>query len=129
MTWPLQMLEQAYVVVFGFDIIGNPVALVRGVVTGTENLFYEPYEGALLGPEKFAEGLALGVFDFIGGILGEITITTTTTTRLTSVISVLKKKFKFDSIPINHLKNKISIHPINPSIFFPIHLIYQELSC
>ena len=38
----LQALFQIHTLVFGLDVLGNPVSFVRGVVEGTIDLFYEP---------------------------------------------------------------------------------------
>ena len=37
-----QALFQLYTLIFGLDVIGNPVSVVRGVVIGAKDLFYEP---------------------------------------------------------------------------------------
>ena len=57
----LQAIKQLYVLVFGLDVIGNPLGLVVGVSRSVEDLFYEPFTGAVEGPSEFAEGLAIGV--------------------------------------------------------------------
>ncbi|CAG2221758.1 VPS13A_C [Mytilus edulis] len=41
-----------------------------GMAEGIEDLFYEPYQGAIQGPEEFAEGLALGVRSLFGHAVG-----------------------------------------------------------
>lgn len=64
-----QAIRSLYVVVFGLDVIGNPVGVIRGIATGLEDLFYEPYQGAIQGPEEFAEGLANGVKSLFGHAL------------------------------------------------------------
>lgn len=68
-TW--QTLKQIYVVVLGLDVIGNPVGLLTGFTTGVGDFFYEPLQGAIQGPEEFAEGLATGVRSLIGHTVGE----------------------------------------------------------
>jgi len=60
-----------YVLVLGLDVLGNPFGVIRGLATGIEDLFYEPYQGAIQGPEEFAEGLALGVRSLLGHAVGE----------------------------------------------------------
>ena len=42
--------------VFGLDFLGNPVGLVKDLGGGVKDLFYEPYQGAIQGPEEFVEG-------------------------------------------------------------------------
>ncbi|XP_005111747.3 vacuolar protein sorting-associated protein 13A [Aplysia californica] len=59
-----------YVLVLGLDVLGNPFGLLRGLSEGIEDLFYEPYQGAIQGPEEFAEGLALGVRSLFGHAVG-----------------------------------------------------------
>ena len=55
-----QAIKQAYVIIFGLDVIGNPFGLVVGVTRSVEDLFYEPFQGAVEGPSEFAEGLVIG---------------------------------------------------------------------
>ncbi|ELU14385.1 hypothetical protein CAPTEDRAFT_224867 [Capitella teleta] len=65
-----QAIKQMYVLVLGLDVLGNPFGVIRGVAQGIEDLFYEPYQGAIQGPEEFAEGLALGVRSLFGHAVG-----------------------------------------------------------
>ncbi|KAK7482167.1 hypothetical protein BaRGS_00026632, partial [Batillaria attramentaria] len=65
-----QAIKQMYVLVLGLDVLGNPFGLLRGLSEGIEDLFYEPYLGAIQGPEEFAEGLALGVRSLFGHAVG-----------------------------------------------------------
>ena len=37
-----QALFQLHTIIFGLDALGNPVSIVRGVVGGAVDLFYEP---------------------------------------------------------------------------------------
>lgn len=39
-----QALKQAYVLILGLDVIGNPYGLVVGFTKGVEDLFYEPFQ-------------------------------------------------------------------------------------
>jgi len=70
----LQAIKQMYVLVLGLDVLGNPFGILRGLATGIEDLFYEPYQGAIQGPEEFAEGLALGVRSLLGHAVGKISL-------------------------------------------------------
>lgn len=65
-----QAIKQLYVLVLGLDVLGNPFGLITGVKEGVTDLFYEPIQGAVQGPEEFAEGLALGVRSLFGGVVG-----------------------------------------------------------
>lgn len=38
-----QAFEQI-LMVFGLDVIGNPIGFLRGMADGIEDLFYEPYQ-------------------------------------------------------------------------------------
>ena len=49
-----QAIKQAYVFVFGLDVLGNPLGLVVGVSRSIEDFFYEPFTGAVEGPSEFA---------------------------------------------------------------------------
>jgi len=67
-------LRQFYMIIFGLDVLGNPVGLLLGVTKGATDLFYEPAMGLIQGPEEFAEGLVLGVRSLfsstVGGVAG-----------------------------------------------------------
>ncbi|EFP12519.1 hypothetical protein CRE_29770 [Caenorhabditis remanei] len=65
-----QFIKQVYVLVLGLDIIGNPFGLVRDLSAGVEDLFYQPFQGAIQGPEEFAAGVALGVQSMFGHAVG-----------------------------------------------------------
>lgn len=65
-----QAVKQAYVLILGLDVIGNPYGLVVGLSKGVEDLFYEPFQGAIQGPSEFAEGLVLGVRSLFGHTVG-----------------------------------------------------------
>ncbi|CAH8495124.1 unnamed protein product [Heterobilharzia americana] len=65
-----QGVRQMYVLILGLDVLGNPFGVLRGMAQGVEDLFYEPVKGAVLGPEEFAEGVALGVRSLFGHALG-----------------------------------------------------------
>lgn len=63
-----QALKQFYVVILGLDVMGNPVGLLMGITTGVGDLFYEPLQGAIQGPEEFIAGLAQGKFGAAYGV-------------------------------------------------------------
>lgn len=65
-----QFVKQLYVLVLGLDVLGNPYGLVLGISKGVEDLFYEPFQGAIQGPGEFAEGLVLGVRSLFGHTVG-----------------------------------------------------------
>ncbi|XP_041840973.1 LOW QUALITY PROTEIN: vacuolar protein sorting-associated protein 13C-like [Melanotaenia boesemani] len=65
-----QFLKQMYVVVLGLDVLGNPFGLIRGLSEGVEAFFYEPFQGAVQGPEEFAEGFVIGVRSLLGHTVG-----------------------------------------------------------
>ncbi|XP_056226494.1 intermembrane lipid transfer protein VPS13C isoform X5 [Seriola aureovittata] len=65
-----QFLRQMYVLVLGLDVLGNPFGLIRGLSEGVEAFFYEPFQGAVQGPEEFAEGFVIGVRSLLGHTVG-----------------------------------------------------------
>ncbi|CAG08424.1 unnamed protein product, partial [Tetraodon nigroviridis] len=67
-----QAIKQMYVLVLGLDVLGNPFGLIRGLSEGFEAFFYEPYQGAIQGPEEFVEGMTIGVKALVGGAVGGI---------------------------------------------------------
>nr|XP_020640413.1 vacuolar protein sorting-associated protein 13C isoform X1 [Pogona vitticeps] len=65
-----QFLKQMYVLLLGLDVLGNPFGLIRGLSEGVEAFFYEPFQGAVQGPEEFAEGFVIGVKSLLGHTVG-----------------------------------------------------------
>ncbi|XP_053558459.1 intermembrane lipid transfer protein VPS13A isoform X2 [Bombina bombina] len=65
-----QAIKQMYVLLLGLDVLGNPFGFFRDLSEGVEAFFYEPYQGAIQGPEEFVEGMALGVKALVGGAVG-----------------------------------------------------------
>ncbi|CAF3667366.1 unnamed protein product [Rotaria sp. Silwood1] len=65
-----QFMKQLHVLVLGLDVLGNPLAVIRGLAHGVESFFYEPYKGAIEGPLEFAEGVATGVRALFGSAVG-----------------------------------------------------------
>ncbi|XP_064497378.1 intermembrane lipid transfer protein VPS13A isoform X2 [Pseudopipra pipra] len=65
-----QAIKQMYVLILGLDVLGNPFGFIRGLSEGVEAFFYEPYQGAIQGPEEFIEGMALGLKALVGGAVG-----------------------------------------------------------
>lgn len=65
-----QVVKQAYILLLGLDVLGNPFGLITGLAEGVESLFYEPYAGFVQGPGEFAEGVALGFTNLFGKTLG-----------------------------------------------------------
>ncbi|XP_048662741.1 LOW QUALITY PROTEIN: intermembrane lipid transfer protein VPS13A [Marmota marmota marmota] len=65
-----QAIKQMYVLILGLDVLGNPFGLIREFSEGVEAFFYEPYQGAIQGPEEFVEGMALGLRALVGGAVG-----------------------------------------------------------
>uniref|UniRef100_A0A8C0H0U0 Vacuolar protein sorting 13 homolog A n=1 Tax=Chelonoidis abingdonii TaxID=106734 RepID=A0A8C0H0U0_CHEAB len=65
-----QAIKQMYVLLLGLDVLGNPFGFIRDLSEGVEAFFYEPYQGAIQGPEEFVEGMALGLKALVGGAVG-----------------------------------------------------------
>uniref|UniRef100_A0A8C3SRI4 Vacuolar protein sorting 13 homolog A n=1 Tax=Chelydra serpentina TaxID=8475 RepID=A0A8C3SRI4_CHESE len=65
-----QAIKQMYVLILGLDVLGNPFGFIRDLSEGVEAFFYEPYQGAIQGPEEFVEGMALGFKALVGGAVG-----------------------------------------------------------
>ena len=64
------MLRHLYAFILGLSLFGNPMAVLESFAEGLRSLFYEPYKGAVLGPEEFVLGLGVGVKNFLGYTLG-----------------------------------------------------------
>uniref|UniRef100_A0A670J3P0 Vacuolar protein sorting 13 homolog A n=1 Tax=Podarcis muralis TaxID=64176 RepID=A0A670J3P0_PODMU len=67
---PIKAIKQMYVLILGLDVLGNPFGFIRDLSEGVEAFFYEPYQGAIQGPEEFVEGMALGLKALVGGAVG-----------------------------------------------------------
>ncbi|CAI4228502.1 unnamed protein product [Auanema sp. JU1783] len=65
-----QFMKQLYVLVLGLDIIGNPFGLVRDLSAGVEDLFYQPFQGLIQGPEEFFQGVGFGLQSMFGHTVG-----------------------------------------------------------
>ena len=99
-------LSQFYVIVFGLDVLGNPVGLALGVTKGFTDLFYEPAMGIVQGPEEFAEGLVLGVRSLfsstVGGVAGAFSkITGTLGEGVSSLMEQSERKKRRERINKN----------------------------
>jgi len=64
------VLRHLYAFVLGLSLFGNPVAVLETFAEGIVALFYEPYKGAVLGPEEFVLGVGVGVKNFLGYTIG-----------------------------------------------------------
>eukprot|EP00106_Octopus_bimaculoides_P020329 XP_014787771.1 PREDICTED: vacuolar protein sorting-associated protein 13A-like [Octopus bimaculoides] len=65
-----QAIQQAYVLVLGLDVLGNPYGLIRDFTQGLGDLFYEPFLGSIQGTDEFTEGLVRGVQSLLGHTVG-----------------------------------------------------------
>ena len=52
------------------------MAVLESFAEGIQALFYEPYKGAVLGPEEFVLGLGTGVKNFLGYTVGMLALFT-----------------------------------------------------
>ena len=59
---------EAYKVMGGMKLFGNPTKLIHNVGTGVVSLFYEPAKGAMDSPKEFAKGFASGGYEFVAGV-------------------------------------------------------------
>jgi len=69
-----QFVKQLYVLVFGLEILVNPYGVLVDIAGGFQDFFYQPFQGAIQGPEEFTEGLEIGIMSLIstsvGGLAG-----------------------------------------------------------
>ncbi|XP_048577905.1 intermembrane lipid transfer protein VPS13A-like isoform X2 [Nematostella vectensis] len=92
--YTMQGVRQVYALVLGLDVLGNPYALISGIGEGVRDLFYEPYQGIIYGPQEFAEGLARGVKSLLGHVVGG---TAGAFSRITGSIGQAVATLTFDS--------------------------------
>ena len=50
-------------------VIGSPMGFARKVGSGVKSFFYEPYQGAVLGPQDFVRGLGKGTHHLITNVV------------------------------------------------------------
>ncbi|KAK3913373.1 Vacuolar protein sorting-associated protein 13 [Frankliniella fusca] len=105
-----QLLKQLYVLVLGLDVIGNPFGLVVGLTKGVEDLFYEPFQGAIQGPGEFAEGLMLGVRSLFGHTVGGAA---GAASRITGTIGKGLAALTFDKDYIRKRRENLNKRPAN----------------
>jgi hypothetical protein len=55
------------------ELIGDPVAVFRGIKGGVKDFFYEPAKGIVKSPKAFGEGLGRGTKSLGSSVLGGIT--------------------------------------------------------
>ncbi|XP_055887721.1 intermembrane lipid transfer protein VPS13A-like isoform X3 [Biomphalaria glabrata] len=65
-----QTLQQAYVLILGLDVLGNPYGLVKDFTQGLGDFFYEPFLGSIQGKDEFTDSLARGVQSLMGNTIG-----------------------------------------------------------
>ncbi|KAH9508945.1 hypothetical protein Btru_048361 [Bulinus truncatus] len=65
-----QTLQQAYVLILGLDVLGNPYGLVKDFTQGLGDFFYEPFLGSVQGKDEFTDNLARGVQSLMGNTIG-----------------------------------------------------------
>ena len=65
-----QLVQQLYKVIFGLQILGNPMKVAFDMSQGVKNLFYEPYHGMRQSGDEFLEGLNIGANKFFSGVVG-----------------------------------------------------------
>ena len=75
-------------------MIGNPLAVIRQIGGGAKDLFYEPYQGAIEGPEAFIVGVGHGISSLagstVGGVAGAVSKITSTVGK-GKLITLLKE--------------------------------------
>ncbi|XP_052241928.1 intermembrane lipid transfer protein VPS13A-like isoform X2 [Dreissena polymorpha] len=65
-----QFIQQAYVLILGLDVLGNPFGLIRDFTQGFGDLFYEPFLDTVQGSDEFSESLMRGVQSMLGNTVG-----------------------------------------------------------
>lgn len=79
-----QGIREAYKVIGSFDILGNPIHLVRDLGTGFKDFFVEPSRGITHGTDDFKTGLAKGTTSLMKHTIYAISNTTTSLTETTA---------------------------------------------
>ena len=50
-------------------VLGSPMGFARKVGSGVKSFFYEPYQGAVLGPQDFVVGLGRGTSHLLANVV------------------------------------------------------------
>lgn len=79
-----QGLREAYKVIGSFDILGNPIHLLRDLGTGFKDFFVEPSRGITHSPEEFRAGLAKGSTSLMKHTVYAVANTATSITETTA---------------------------------------------
>jgi hypothetical protein len=75
-----QLTKQVFGILGSLAILGAPADFISNVGTGVRDFFYEPIQGAVLGPKQFIEGLEAGTQSlargvFVGVVRGAANVT------------------------------------------------------
>jgi len=75
-----QLTKQVFGILGSLAILGAPADFISNVGTGVRDFFYEPIQGAVLGPRQFIEGLEAGTQSlargvFVGVVRGAASLT------------------------------------------------------
>ncbi|XP_052807431.1 intermembrane lipid transfer protein VPS13A-like isoform X2 [Mya arenaria] len=65
-----QFIQQAYVLILGLDVLGNPYGLIKDFTQGFGDLFYEPFLDSVQGSDELSESLVRGVHSMLGNTVG-----------------------------------------------------------
>ncbi|XP_077977339.1 intermembrane lipid transfer protein VPS13A-like [Glandiceps talaboti] len=103
-----QAIKQAYVLLLGLDVLGNPYGLIKDISEGIGDLFYEPYMGAVQGPGEFAEGLARGIQSLLGHAVGG---TAGALARITGAAGKALATLSFDDEFKKRRNRRMQTHP------------------
>jgi vacuolar protein sorting-associated protein 13A/C len=79
-----QGLREAYKVIGSFDVLGNPVNLLRDLGTGFRDFFVEPSRGITHSPEEFRAGIAKGSTSLMKHTVYALANTATSLTETTA---------------------------------------------
>ena len=50
-------------------VLGSPMGFARKIGSGVKSFFYEPYQGAVLGPQDFVVGLGRGTSHLFANVV------------------------------------------------------------
>ena len=50
-------------------MLGSPMGFARKIGSGVKSFFYEPYQGAVLGPQDFVVGLGRGTSHLFANVV------------------------------------------------------------
>lgn len=109
-----QALQQAYVLLFGLDVLGNPYGLVKDFTQGLGDFFYEPFLGTFHEPDRYAENLTQGIRSLLRHTVGGAAASASAITKsLGKTLASLSFDSQYQKLRHRHIHQESNRLPVN----------------